>query len=191
MSGTTGDTLNWYVVHTHHKHEERANANLGTLGIETLSPKLRVSKFNEFTGKVSQIVRPLFPGYIFSRFKYNELYHRVSYTRGVHSLVSFNNRPVPVEDDIIELVRAQIGTDGIVKTIDELKAGDEVVINYGRFHDLYGVFERGMPESDRVRILLNTVSFQVHVVVERAFVTKVSPEKRDAPQRRPGSVSLI
>lgn len=176
MSLINTDTLSWYVVHTHPKQEDRANTNLKSLRIETLEPRLRVNKFNEFTGKLTQIVKPLFPGYIFSRFRYNELFHKVRYTRGVHSLVSFNNKPAPVDDEIVELVRAQMGSDGFVKTLDDLKAGDEVRINNGRFQDFRGAFERGMPDSSRVRILLNTVSFQAHIVVDRALVTKVSHE---------------
>ena len=182
MSAVIGDTLSWYVVHTHPKQEDRANTNLKSLGLETLAPSLRVNKFNEFSGKLTQLVKPLFPTYIFSRFPYNELFHKVRYTRGVHSVVSFNNKPTPVDDEIIELVRSQIGSDGLVKTYDDFKPGDEVKINYGRFQDLCGAFERGMPDSDRVRILLNTVSFQAHVVVDRAFVTKVSREKHVPPQ---------
>ena len=178
MSVVNGDTLSWYVVHTHPKQEERANTNLKALGIETLEPRLRVNKVNEFTGKLTQIVKPLFPGYIFNRFRYNEIFHKVRYTRGVHSLVSFNNKPASVDDEIVELVRAQIGRDGFVKTFDDLKAGDEVRINKGRFQDFHGAFERGMPDSDRVRILLNTVSFQAHIIVDRALVTKVLHEKR-------------
>jgi transcriptional antiterminator RfaH len=178
MSSANSDSLSWYVVHTHPKQEDRTNTNLRTWGIETLTPKLRVNKFNEFTGRLTHIVKPLFPGYIFSRFSYNEQYHRVRYTRGVHSLVSFNNKPAPVDDEIVELVRSQIGRDGFVKTLDELKPGDEVVINNGRFQNFCGVFEREMPDSDRVRILLNTVSFQAHVVVDKALLTKVSTEKR-------------
>lgn len=176
MSGANGDSLSWYVVHTRPKQEDRTSSNLSTWGIETLTPKLRVNKFNEFSGKLTQLVKPLFPGYIFSRFRYNEQYHRVRYTRGVHSLVRFNDQAIPVDDEIIELVRLQIGRDGFVKTM-ELKPGDEVVINNGRFKDFYGVFERGMPDSDRVRILLNTVTFQTHIVVDRALVSKVSDKQ--------------
>jgi transcriptional antiterminator RfaH len=181
MSTANGDSFSWYVVHTRPKQEDRTSTNLQTLGIETLNPKLRVNKFNEFSGKLTQIVKPLFPGYIFSRFRYNQNYHQVRYTRGVHSLVRFNDQPVPVADEIIELVRMQIGGDGFVKTFDELKPGDEVVINNGRFQNFYGVFERGMPDSDRVRILLNTVGFQAHIVVDRTAVKKVS-DKRVATQ---------
>lgn len=176
----TGDSLCWYVVHTRPKQEDRTSTNLRTWGIETVNPKLRVDKFNEFTGRLTQIVKPLFPGYIFSRFKYNDVYHRVRYTRGVHSLVSFDNQPIPVAAEIIEVVRSQMGDDEFVKTFDEFKPGDEVMINNGRFQNLYGVFEREMPDSDRVRILLNTVSFQAHIVVERALVKKVSAPHRFA-----------
>ena len=182
MSSANADSLCWYVVHTRPKQEDRTSTNLRTWGIETLNPKLRVNKFNEFTGRLTQIVKPLFPGYIFSRFRYNELYHRVRYTRGVHGLVCVDNQPVPVDDEIIEVVRSQMGGDGFVK-IDKLNPGDKVIINNGRFQNFYGVFERSLPDSDRVMILLNTVSFQAHVVLERALVKKVSGPRTPAQPR--------
>jgi len=176
MSSAIGDSLNWYVVHTHPKQEERTSGNLQSWGLETLTPKLRVNRYNEFTGQLSRIPRPLFPSYIFAHFKFNEVYHRIRFTRGVHSLICFNNNPTPVDDEIIKLIRSRIGDDGFVKTAEELKAGDPVMINDGRFQNLCGVFERELPDADRVRILLNAVSFQAHVVVNRALVTKISHE---------------
>ena len=179
MSSEIGDSLCWYVVHTHLKQEERTSSNLQTLQqLETLSPKLRVDKYNQFTGQLSQGIKALFPGYIFARFRFNKSYHRIRFTRGVHSLVMFNSNPTPVDDEIIELIRSRVGEDGFVKTTEELKPGDAVVIKDGRFKDLCGVFESGMADSDRVRILLNTVSFQAHVVVNRALVSKVSQDER-------------
>jgi len=176
MSSFNSDSLTWYVVHTHPKQEDRTSDNLLAWGIQILTPKLRVKKYNQFSGKVTQLAKPLFPGYIFSRFRFNELYHKIRFTRGVHSLVSFNNEPVPVDDEIIDVVRSKIGGDGFVKEFEPLQAGDQVVINDGRFHNFCGVFEREIPDSDRVRILLNTVNFQAHVVVDRMLVKKVSPE---------------
>ena len=178
MSSEFGNSLCWYVVHTHPKQEERTSSNLGTLQLETLAPRLRVKKYNEFTGQLIRIAKPLFPGYIFARFKFNEVYHRIRFTRGVHSLVLFNGTPAMVDDEIIELIRSRMGDDGFVKTTEELKPGDAIVIKDGRFKNLCGVFERAMPDADRVRILLNTVSFQAHVVVNRALVSKVSQDER-------------
>ena len=93
MSSEIGNSLCWYVVHTHLKQEERTSSNLGTLQLETLAPRLRVKKYNQFTGQLIRIAKPLFPSYIFARFKFNEVYHRIRFTRGVHSLVLFNNTP--------------------------------------------------------------------------------------------------
>ncbi|HEY0366675.1 MAG TPA: transcription termination/antitermination NusG family protein [Pyrinomonadaceae bacterium] len=172
MSDANGDSLSWYVVHTHPKQEDRTGSNLRTWGIETITPKLRVDKYNEFSGKVSHIPKSMFPGYIFSRFNYDQVFHRVKYTRGVHSLVSFNNRPALVDDEIVQLLQSQIAEDGFVKTLDKLEPGDEVIIKHGRFQNFCGVFEGGISDSDRVRILLNTVSYQAHVVVDRALVAR-------------------
>lgn len=178
MSSLNGEPPIWYVVHTHPKQEDRTSENLIAWGVETLTPKLQVKKYNQFTGKLTELVKPFFPGYIFTRFRFNELYHKIRFTRGVHSLICFNNKPIPVDDEIINLVRSNIGGDGFVKEFEQLHAGDQVVINDGRFQNFCGVFEREMPDTDRVRVLLNTVSFQAHIVVDRALVKKVSAEKR-------------
>jgi transcriptional antiterminator RfaH len=186
MSTSIEDTLRWYVVHTHPKQEERASNNLQAWGLETLNPKLLVNKCNQFTGQLSRVVKPLFPAYIFARFRFNDLYHKIKFTRGIHSLVCFNNRATPVDEEIINLIRSRIATDGFVKTFAELKAGDEVVINDGRFQKLQGVFEREMQDADadRVTILLSSVSFQAHVVVDRALVSRISQAARHQPQAR-------
>lgn len=184
MSTSIEDTLNWYVVRTHPKQEERASSNLQAWGLETLNPKLLVSKCNQFTGQLSRVSKPLFPAYIFARFKFNDLYHKIRFTRGVHSLVCFNDRATAVDDEIISLIRSRIGKDGFVKEFAELKAGDEVVINDGRFQKLHGVFEREMQDADadRVTILLSSVSFQAHVVVDRALVSRISPAAQYQPR---------
>lgn len=184
MPSLNDDPLSWYVVHTHSKQEVRTSDNLIAWGIETLTPKLQVKKYNQFTGKLTQLVKPLFPGYIFTRFRFNELYHKIRFTRGVHSLVCFSNKPIPVDDEIIDLVRSKIGGDGFVKQFEQLQAGDQVEINDGRFQNFCGVFERETPDADRVRILLHTVTFQAHIVVDRALVNKVSAEKRSPAHSR-------
>ena len=55
------DILNWYVVHTQPQQEERASVNLRNWGIETLTPKVRVNKVNEFTNKVTRVAKHMFP----------------------------------------------------------------------------------------------------------------------------------
>jgi hypothetical protein len=48
-----------------------------------------------------------------------------------------------------------------------------VVIKDGPLKSFAGIFEREMKGAERVRILIQTVSYQAHVEIERNMVKKV------------------
>jgi transcriptional antiterminator RfaH len=168
----TWEVLSWYVIHTHPKQEDRAEANLKAWNIEIFAPKFKERYYDEWKRKQSYRIKPLFPRYIFVRFKASELYHKISFTRGVHSIVCFGDNPTPVLDEVIQVIQLRTGQDGLVRIGDDLNAGDEVVIQEGPLRGITGIFEREVKEIDRVRILLNEVNFQGHVLVKRADVRK-------------------
>jgi transcription elongation factor/antiterminator RfaH len=163
----------WYVVHTHPRQEDRAESNFRLWGLETFLPRSRDRRLNPFSGDVSYVVRPLFPRYIFVRFRLGAVYHRIRFTRGVHSLVSFGGSPCPVGDEIVNLIRLQVGADGVAKTGTEFRAGDRVIVREGPLRRLSGIFEGEMTSAERVAILLDSVSFQARVVVERHTLEKL------------------
>ncbi|HWS88116.1 MAG TPA: transcription termination/antitermination NusG family protein [Pyrinomonadaceae bacterium] len=169
---TISQQLRWHVVYTKNGEEDRADSNLQVGHIETFAPKMRARRIDKFTGKPISTVKPLFPRYIFARFNTSEDLHKVWYTRGVHSVVSFGEQPSPVDDEVIEFIKSRQGEDHLVKIGDDLQAGDKVVINEGPLKDLAGVFEGAAKERDRVSILLSTVNYQGRVVIERAAVKK-------------------
>ena len=162
----------WYVVQTHPKQEDRADINLRAHSVETFLPKIRDRRYNKFTGAPSFITRPLFPKYMFARFKINDLYHLIRYTRGVHSLVSLSSGPIPVNEGVIASIRGRMDSNGLVKLGDEFEPGDEVQIMGGSYESFTGVFERNMQDDERVRILLHTVNYQAHIIIERELVKK-------------------
>ncbi|HEY7183619.1 MAG TPA: transcription termination/antitermination NusG family protein, partial [Blastocatellia bacterium] len=127
-------------------------------------------RFNEFTSEPSYFIRPLFPGYLFARFALNSLFHKVRFTRGVHSVVCVGNDPAPVDDRVIEIIAAQIDAIGFVKIGADLEPGAKVLIQAGPFKGFTGIFEREASAADRIRILLECVCFQAHVEVEREHV---------------------
>lgn len=170
------DTPRWYVVQTGVRQEERAVNNLNAWQVETFLPKLRQRRFNRSTGIMTQVVAPMFPRYLFARFDASRMLHKVSFTRGVHTVVSFGGRPAAVDDAIIELIQSQIGDDGLVHLYSDLKAGDKVKIRDGSLKDFTGVFNHKFKNTDRVAILLTTISYQGHVVIEREFVEKINPQ---------------
>jgi transcriptional antiterminator RfaH len=167
-----GTKLCWYAIHTHPKQEERAESNLKAWLVETFLPRYKQRRYNQYTSQPSQLIKPLFPRYIFARFVASELLHKVRFTRGVHSVVSFGKEPIPVDDELIAIIQARRSEDGFIRIGDELKAGDHVMIKAGHFKGFTGIFERSMKDADRVMIMLQTVGYQPHVVVEKEHVMK-------------------
>ncbi len=175
------DIPRWYVVHTHPKQEERANHNLMAWGVETLSPKLRMRRYNQFTGAPSDISRPLFPRYIFAKFNASKQLSKIWFTRGVHQIVSFGGRPVSVDEEIIRLIYDRIDGNGFIQIGDELKRGDNVVVKAGPLRNFMGVFDRETKEKNRVFVLLTAISYQGCMVVSRDLLQRV-PGKSGQPR---------
>jgi transcriptional antiterminator RfaH len=164
----------WYVLHTHPKQEDRANSNLRVWGVETLHPKLKTRRVNEFSGAVTYLTKPMFPRYIFAKFDARKQLAKISFTRGVHHVVSFGGQPTWVEDEIIQIMSARIDENGFVRIGDDLKQGDRVVIKAGPLRDFEGVFERELNDSERISVLLTTISYQGRVVVNRDLLERAS-----------------
>nr|QEO74513.1 hypothetical protein [uncultured bacterium] len=116
----------------------------------------------------------MFPGYIFARFDADRLLHKVWYTRGVHSVIGFGGSPSPIADEVINLLQTQVGEDGYIKLGDDLKRGDKIVVTEGPLKNFVGVFERRMQGSERVMVLLDTVSYQGRLAVESDAVKKAA-----------------
>jgi transcriptional antiterminator RfaH len=167
-----GNKALWYVLHTHPKQEDRASSNLRVLGMPIFSPKIRERRYNQFTNIPAYVAKPLFPRYIFAQFKISDLYHKVRFTRGVYSIVGFGEGPTSIDEEIIALIQSNVKEDGFVRIDEEVKPGDKVVVKDGPLKNFAGVFEREMKDTDRIRILLETVSYQAHVEIERDRVKK-------------------
>lgn len=168
--------LCWYLLQTHPKQEDRAEGNLKSFGVETLAPRFEERRSNFYTGAVIRQAKPLFPGYLFAKFRANDLYHKVRYTRGVRQLVSFGDSPTVIDEEVITMIQSRIREDGFARIDidDDLKHGDQVIIKDGPLKAFAGVFEREMKGAERVRILIQTVSYQAHVEIDKDLVKKVS-----------------
>ena len=66
----------------------------------------------------------------------------------------------------------RIGDDGYVRMVEELMVGDEVRIKHGPLSSFTGVFDYNINDSSRVAILLDTVSYQGRIVIERDLLEK-------------------
>jgi transcription elongation factor/antiterminator RfaH len=164
----------WYVIHTHPKQETRVAKNLTTWKVENLSPMIRVERYDKYTSRVICQIKPLFPSYIFARFKISDMLAKIRFTRGVHSVVNFGDGPTPVADELIQVIQSRIGKEGFIEFDEEFEAGDHVRISGGPLNGLTGVFERQANDAGRVMILLQTISYQPRTLIPKQMVEKIS-----------------
>jgi transcriptional antiterminator RfaH len=171
-NGQIDYTSRWYAIYTKPKQEDRAEFNLRAWQVESFAPKIRKRCYS--LNKPFYVTKPLFPRYIFARFKAGDLLHKVCFTRGIQSVVSFGDIPCPIDDEIISLIRSQQGEDGLVRLEEDLRQGDKIVIKEGPLRNFVGVFERKLKDKERIYILLTMVSYQSHVVIERELVRRAN-----------------
>ena len=169
-----GDQPTWFAVCTNAKQEDRAYYNLHAWGVECFNPKIKEYRRNQFTGVATQLPKPLFPRYIFARFSVNHSLHKISFTRGVQRVVSFDHRPAPIADEVIALLQARVDTDGFLRVGEPLKPGDKVRVKDGPWKALVGVVERELKSNERITILLDSLKFQSRLTIETDRVERIS-----------------
>jgi transcriptional antiterminator RfaH len=166
-------TPSWYAIHTKVRQEERAESNLRAWGLETYAPKIRVRGATHLTGTPTYTFKSLFPRYIFARFVVRDLLHKICYTRGINRIVSFGGEPVPIADEIINIIKSQ-EQDNYVRLDDDFKSGDKLMIDSGPLRHLTGIFERDSKEHTSIRVLLSTITYQGHILIDRELVSRMS-----------------
>lgn len=170
---TLDEQAKWYAIRTKPREEDRAAMNLSSWSVQTFTPKF---KELSTSGHSRQYVgKPLFANYLFAKFNVDKQLHKINYTRGVSTVVSFGGSPVSIDDEIIDLLKARVAPDGFVQMDeDDLESGDKVRINSGPFESMVGVFKRRTKDKARVKILLDSMNCESHLEIDREMVEKVN-----------------
>jgi transcriptional antiterminator RfaH len=157
--------LSWYVINTKPKKEAQVERLFQEGGFTIYCPKHRSENR----------VKPFFPGYAFLSFEFPEQYQMVKYTRGVKRIVGNDEGPIPIPEEVIRGLRAREKDDLIVleKYGDEPGIGDEIEVMEGPLRGLKGVFKKEAGDRERVMILLNYVSYQGMLLIEKRKLKKI------------------
>ena len=171
MSFALSSTAAWYVVQTKPKKEAEAYRNLCGLGHECLFPTML--DYRIWHGRSIKITQPFFPGYLFVKLISAQHYYTVKWTKGVARFVGWGDKPAPIDDEVVELIRDRMDEQGRVGMVNELHSGEEVRIKAGPLKDFIGVFDRTVSPQGRARILLQLVGSQVSVNVPESLVERI------------------
>ena len=155
----------WYVVHTRHREEMKALANLHRQSYEAYLP--RYAKKIRHARRVERVLRPFFPRYLFVSLNLAvEGWRQIRSTFGVSDVVCFGDQPVAVPDGVIDELKSNEDAEGCInfKRHNSLKAGDRVTVLSGPFSDLLGFCE-SVTENERAEILLDLLGRKVRVLI--------------------------
>jgi transcriptional antiterminator RfaH len=151
----------WYAVYTKPKKEDSVAFSLQNIGLEVLNPKIKFRKFKR--NKLTDVIEPLFPCYLFANFDKDKYAHLITYTRGVRYVVGKKN-PLVVQDEVVNVIKDGIEDNNIIVIKPStFKNGDKVLIKDGPFKDFYGIFEKEIKGHERVMILLETIQCRVEL----------------------------
>jgi transcriptional antiterminator RfaH len=167
---------NWYAIQTKPARESQAAASIRELSLDVFLPETKHVK--RAWGKKVVSIKPLFPGYLFACFSPSPYLHPIKYARGVMRVLCAGEVPIPLNKEIIDMLKSRVGEDGFVNIgPGPFKAGDKVVIEQGPLHGLGGIFERELSRGERVIVLLKAIEYQARVFIERRYLR---PETEEA-----------
>ncbi len=156
----------WYVVQSHPNAELKAVTHLNRQGFVTYLP--RYLKRRRHARRVDVVAAPLFPRYLFVSIDTTAQRWRSIYsTVGVSSLVCTGDTPLPVAEQVVAALKQREDGTGLVKLDHRplFRAGDKIRMLEGVFTDCLGLYD-GMPDRDRVAVLLDLLGRKVRVLVD-------------------------
>ena len=155
----------WFVIRTKPCQEEIAKMHYVRQGFAVYLPKVQCIR--RHARKTEQVMRPLFPGYIFLHLRAEEQdWTAISSTIGSIGAVRFNDYYPPVPDWVIAGIQSRENDNGCIplKSIGDamLKSGTRVTVALGD-KDIDGIF-LDFKDEDRVVVLLDILQRQLPVV---------------------------
>ncbi len=156
---------NWFVINTKPKKEFQVEKLFTEGGIEIYNPKyMHENKIKAF-----------FPGYGFVYFDFPAQYQLVKYTRGVKRVVGSREAPTAIHEEVIREIKSR-EIDGLIELYkygEEPEVGDEIEVMEGPLKGLRGIFKKELTAKERVIILLNYVTYQGQLIIEKEKLKKV------------------
>ncbi len=158
MHGDNGN-LAWYAIRTRSRHEKLVNQQLVSRGVESFLPT--VDRRRRWKDRWKTVSFPLFPGYCFARFRYQDRLV-VQTAIGAVQILGINGHPIPVPDHEIEAVRQLVTSTLPFDPHPYLREGMEVEVVRGPVAGVRGILIR---KGSRARLVV-----AIHLIQQAASV---------------------
>jgi transcriptional antiterminator RfaH len=164
-----GGAAAWWAAVNSQPHRERiALENLERQGFSTYCPFIR--RRRSHARRVEEVLRPLFPGYLFVNVRPGEnCWRPILSTYGVRNLVRCGDRPSLVHGDFIDALLAREVDGAIVRPPVPYRIGQQVQVVAGPCDGLVATI-LSLDEKGRITALLDLMSRQVRAQLDSTQV---------------------
>ncbi|ERS11279.1 transcriptional regulator [Marinobacter sp. EN3] len=152
--------MTWYALQHKPAQGDRAVQHLQNQDIACFYPKIEVEKIK--AGKRTKKLEPLFPGYVFVNLEQTDpMWAKLRSTRGVLRIVSFANRPAPIDDEVIAHIK-----NSMEKVAEQggIKPGQPIELDDGPFKGINAIFQ-AYDGEERAIVLITFMQKQQQVKV--------------------------
>lgn len=160
----------WFVVTTKYQHEKKVDQLLKGKGHNSYLPLY--NKLSYWKDRKKKIQTPLFHCYLFVNIN-PKTKMDILQTNGVIHFVSFDNKPVPIPDCQIELIKNLLNEDRKIEAEFKFVEGQQVKVVYGPLKGAVGVFQK-VKDKSRLLITLETLNRTIAVEINADEIVPVT-----------------
>ena len=178
LSPEAGSTR-WYALRVWTRKESYVSALLQGLGYECFHPTYKCQR--KWSDRIKEFEQPLFPGYLFSRFQFENRRPLVM-SPGVVQIVGNGKTPLPVPDAEIQRIQTAVASEVPRQPWPYIEVGERVRVNYGSLRGLEGILIN-LKGSNRVVLSITLLQRSVAVEVDQAWIRAVESSRTPATAR--------
>ena len=162
--------MQWFLVQTKVRQEQRAAENLERQNVASFCPMIRVEKITR--GKRAEVQEVLFPGYLFVQLgEFSVSTTAVRSTRGISHFVTSAGAPIKVPHGLVEQLRERVTVHADVVMSQLPKSGAKMQIIDGPLKGLNAIFAE--PDGNSRAIVMVTLLSQ-HVKTSMPFASLIA-----------------
>ena len=163
----------WHALRVRSRHEHVVMQGLQGRGYEEFTPMYRST--SQWSDRLKEVQRPLFPGYVFGRFGLNDRMHIIR-TPGVIEVVG--NGATPVDETELAAVRLLVASGLPLAPWQYIQPNDRIMIQNGPFRGMEGVAVK-VKQERRLVVSISLLQRAVSVELDASWVTPIGPRRPD------------
>ncbi len=169
------------MVHTYSGYENKIKVDL-TKRVESMNMQDKIfqviipeeQEVEYKGGKKKVTTRRVFPGYVIVNMIMDEdSWYVVHHTPGVTGFVGSGTKPIPLMDEEINKILAQMGLMGKKPRVINLEVGENIRVNSGPFENFEGIVKEVLQDRGKVRVNISMFGRETPVELDYEQINKI------------------